>query len=286
MIATIQWVLPLDHLLFQAPFIFPTLQIGKNGSRIVAWLSKLLSVRVWNRKHMSIKALSPAVLNSSSPQCLRSSVLPGAKAVRKGCEDQHFLTIMYLKNYFLNYSTANRTHPQVWLHFFFLKKNFPCFYVGKICLITQLMHIHILGVKYPNNTAADKEGRKIPLGSLLQPHSSLISASNTVNSMARLFQTFPMYLHTYMYIYKYAYSHVSMVKTFRIPPWDVRHFSVAALATSPAPSQAWEGVAWSGEGDACIGYLLLHNKPPYSLSAQSNEHVLSHLLRVRNLEAI
>ena len=127
-IATIQWVLPLDHLLFQAPYIFsflnsyiilPTLQIGKNGSRTVAWLAKLVSVRVRNRKHMSIKALSPAVLNSSSPQCLRSSVLPGAKAVRTGFEDHYYLTIMYLKNYFLNNSTANRTHPQVWLHFFF-----------------------------------------------------------------------------------------------------------------------------------------------------------------------
>lgn len=153
---------------------------------------------------MSIKTLSPAVLNSSSPQCLRSNVLPGAKAVRTGCEDQYYLTVMYLKNYFLNNSTANRTYPQVWLHFFFL--NFPCFYVGKICLITQVMHRHILGVKYPKNTAADKEGRKIPLGFLLQTWSpsSLISASNTVNSMACLFQTFPMYLHTYVYMYKYA----------------------------------------------------------------------------------
>ena len=52
--------------------------------------------------------------------------------------------------------------------------------------------------------------------------------------------------------------------------------SVAALATSPAPSQGWEGLAWSGEGDACISYLLLHNKPPHNLSAQSNEHLLSH----------
>ena len=66
------------------------------------------------------------------------------------------------------------------------------------------MHRHILGVKYPNNTAADREERKIPLGFLLQPHFSLFSASNTVNSLACLFQTFPMYLHTYMYIYKYA----------------------------------------------------------------------------------
>lgn len=52
--------------------------------------------------------------------------------------------------------------------------------------------------------------------------------------------------------------------------------SVAALATSPAPSQGWEGLAWSAEGDACISYLLLHNKPPHNLSAQSNEHLLSH----------
>ena len=40
-----------------------------------------------------------------------------------------------------------------------------------------------------------------------------------------------------------------MVKTFRIPPWDVRHFSVATLATSPAPSQGWEGLVWGGEGE-------------------------------------
>lgn len=97
----------------------------------------------------------------------RNAVLPGVKAVWTDYE-----ILLYpectCRTMFLIILYFNRIQTQVQLRclFFFYSS---CFYVGKICLITRVIHRYILVLKYPNKTVVYRAGGKIPLGFL--PHS-------------------------------------------------------------------------------------------------------------------
>ena len=67
------------------------------------------------------------------------------------------------------------------------------------------------------------------------------------------------------------------------------HFSLAALATSPAPSQGWEGLGWGGLGQETplsVIYCYMTSHPTVYQHRTTNIYYLAHFLRVRNLRAV
>lgn len=112
-----------------------------------------------------------------------------------------------------------------------------------------------------------------------------ISGSTTINRVTCFFQTSSMHLHTFMYIYKYSCSYVSMVNAFRIPPWDVRHFSIAALATSQLQVNlgrlgSWR---WGLKMAVFVIYCYITNDPTIFQCKVMGIYDLAQCLRVRNL---